>query len=179
MVETVINLPEVVRRDIWSHLLPNTSHTEEAGFLLARHLQRQDEHVFEFLQWLPLHAQDYVSQQGDYLELTDAARAHVIKAAHDNDACLIEFHSHLGPYPALFSFADKAGFEVFVPHIWWRLDARPFVAVVVAASGFDALAWLSGPDKPVSLSRIQVGSKAHLPTRLTLNFWRNQHGCTI
>ena len=39
-----------------------------------------------------------------------------------------------------------------VPHMFWRLDNRPYVAIVVARSGFDALVWTRDAQKPVPLS---------------------------
>ena len=48
-----------------------------------------------------------------HFELSDEIRAKIIKKAHDLDCSIIEFHSHLGYYPACFSSSDWCGFEEF------------------------------------------------------------------
>ena len=81
----------------------------------------------------------------DYFELTDEARIGLIKRAHVLQASLAEFHSHLSPWPAAFSLSDRMGLKETVPHMRWRLKRRPYLAVVVAPSGFDALVWSRDP----------------------------------
>ena len=53
-------------------------------------------------------------------------------------ASLVEMHSHIGPWPAGFSYADRLGLQETVPHMWWRLKKRPYLALVVTNCSFDA-----------------------------------------
>ena len=76
-------------------------------------------------------------------ELDDDVRAGVIKRAHNLNACLIEFHTHPMPGGACFSPSDIKGLKELAPQLLWRLKKRPYVAVVVAPDGLDALAWTS------------------------------------
>lgn len=166
----VINMTDAAWRELRNHLLPPDSQLEEGAFLLARHTQTVGQHlVFQHLETILLRRSDFNHQQCDYLELTDEARARVIKRAHDNNASLIEFHSHPGPYPACLSQADMQGLREFVPHVLWRLKQRPYAAVVVAPSGFDGLVW-SPPDRqPVSLHSVTIDGISHPATGLSIH----------
>src|SRR5205823_8524054 len=96
-------------------------------------------------------ADSYLAQRSDFdvhaafhVALTDEARAQIIKQAWDSGTSLVEFHSH--PHDCsrtMFSPTDLLGLEQFVPHCWWRLRGRPYLAVVVAHQSFDALAWIT------------------------------------
>ena len=106
-----------------------------------------------------------------HASLTDETRGRLIKRAHDLDASLVEFHSHLAEWPASFSESDRAGLDEFVPHVRWRLKGKPYMAVVVAPTSFDALAWVSASKNPEEVHGILVGGTLHRPTGLTLKEW--------
>jgi hypothetical protein len=128
-----------------AHLLPRMSRQEQGAFLFCHHsVSPAGDKVFDCEYWQALRPEDYEIQAGDYLELGDAARARLIKEAHDRKLCLVESHSHPGPYPAAFSYSDLAGLDEFVPHVRWRLHGRPYAALVFARAGFDGLAWTDG-----------------------------------
>lgn len=119
---------------------------ERAAFLLAEH--RQD--AFHELRLLEMWAvpDEEFEYRGRYrLSLSDAVRPKVIKWAWDRGACLVEAHSHLDGIAA-FSPSDIAGLAEFVPHVWWRLGGRPYLSLVFTRGGFDALAWIDGPNRP-------------------------------
>ncbi|WP_342709902.1 hypothetical protein AAFG13_36645 [Bradyrhizobium sp. B124] len=157
--------------ELLAHLLPQDNEQEQAAFLFARARQGDAQMVFEVAEMKKLGPGDFVVQKDDYLEMTDATRAALIKRAHDLDASLIELHSHPGPWPAGFSYADRLGLKETVPHMWWRLKKRPYLAVVVAASGFDALLWLDGPNVPRPLDGILAGDRILRPTNFSLGGW--------
>ena len=81
-------------------------------------------------------------------------------------------HSHPYPVPAAFSIADRIGLMETVPQMWWRLKARPYFAIVVAPSGFDALVWLDNPEVPGPLEAIIAGEQRLLPTNRSLGGWQ-------
>lgn len=173
-----LRLPAAVYQAARRHLLPVHSRLEQGGFLFSRYVAEDGRNpVFTYIDWTPLKADDYVEQYQDYLELTDAARARIIKRAHDLDTCLVEFHSHPGSYPAAFSPSDMHGFEEFVPHVRWRLKGKPYAAVVIAPSGFDALAWVDTANTPVQLHTIEAGAEILRATELTLRWHQEvRHG---
>lgn len=151
------------------HLL-RTPRCEQGAFLFCQHsVSSSGDHVFNCEDWSPLRRADYEVQAGDYLELTDAARARLIKQAHDRGVCLVESHSHPGPYPAAFSYSDLTGLEEFVPHVRWRLRGRPYAALVFALSGFDGLASADGAGTlPQQVAAIETENARLAATGLTL-----------
>jgi len=167
MSGVLLHLPSEVYDALWRHLLPKRSATEKAAFVYARQDVENSATVFRYVEWFPVPPDGFTSRSLFHFELTDETRAMVIKRAHDLGASLIELHSHTGSWPARFSPSDHAGFEEFVPHVWWRLKGRPYLAVVVTASSFDAFVWLSDPRSPEYLDGIVVKEQLFLPTRLS------------
>lgn len=171
-MKVCLDMPTGTRDKIWTHLSPNPASTEEAGFGLARFVSNDSECQFSLFQWMALTDSDFLYKDSDYLHMTDEARVRIIKAAHSNDACLVEFHSHPFPCDAEFSFADRNGFKEFVPQIWWRLKQKPYLAVVVGPENFDGLAWLQDPESPIALNEINDGEVAEKATGLSIISWR-------
>ena len=162
-----LHLPSDVHRALWQHLLPRTHGAEDVAFLFASASEEGAVHTFEYIDWSPVPPQGFASRSAYHLELSDKTRAAVIKRAHDLGASLVEFHSHRGKWPAHFSLSDWDGFEEFVPHVLWRLKGRPYAAVVVTATGFDALVWLKTADAPTRLDALLAGGQVLSPTRLS------------
>jgi len=160
------------------HLL-RTPRYEQGAFLFCRHSRSGGgDHIFDCEDWSALKRADYEVQAGDYLELTDAARARLIKQAHDRGLCLVESHSHPGLYPAAFSYSDLTGLDEFVPHVRWRLRGRPYAALVFAQTGFDGLAWTDGAGTlPQQVVAIETEKARLAATGLTMAFKaRAAHG---
>ena len=167
MSRILLALPPGTRRAIWRHLLPGPHAEEETAFVYARWTQTDASGTFEFIDWTPVPPLGFLSRSECHLELSDEARSSAIKRAHDLGASLVEFHSHTRSWPARFSPSDLAGFGEFVPHVWWRLKGRPYLAVVVSRSGFDGLAWTTGPRTPQRLTGILDGGELLRPTGLS------------
>ena len=161
----VLALPRSVRREIWQHLLPRRSPLEQVAFAYAT--WESTERAFRLLDWCPVLPESFAVQTQVYFELTDKARASAIKRAHDLKASLVEIHSHRVGSVARFSDSDLAGVAEFVPHVWWRLKGRPYLAVVVAHSGFDGIAWLSGPHTAIRLHGILTDGRISKATGLS------------
>jgi hypothetical protein len=128
--------------------------------------------TFGVIEALKLTSENFSIQSNDHLELTDRTRANIIKRAHDLSASLVELHSHVGNWPAAFSLSDRLGLKDTVPHMWWRLRGRPYIAIVAAKSGYDALVWLNDPETPESLDGILKGHQIIQPTNLSIRDWR-------
>jgi hypothetical protein len=177
-VPILIDLAPSLRDELWRHLLPRRFRWEEAAFVFAQGEKNEGNFTFRSLEWLPVPPSGFASRSRYHFELTDEARAAVIKRAHDLGASLVEFHSHTSRWAAAFSASDLSGFEEFVPHIFWRLRGRPYAAVVVTRSGIDGLAWLENPLDAGRLEGIIVGPrllKATNPSSLELDkHGRNQ-----
>jgi hypothetical protein len=138
---------------------------EQLAFLLAR----WNEDVATVVDLRLIEARSFDLQTPWHLSLSDEERAAVIKWAHDNDASLVEAHVHRAWYPAEFSGSDWSGLDAFVPHVWWRLRHRPYIALVFAESTFDGLVWRRDPTTPETLAGLVVGDgPAQLPTGRSL-----------
>ena len=167
MVDVHLHLPASVHAALWDHLLPERFVVEQAAFLYAKPAVEEDAASFRFVAWDPIPPEGFAVQSRHYLELSDETKAAAIKRAHDLAASLVEVHSHVTAALATFSASDLAGFEEFVPHVWWRLKGRPYLAMVVSKSSFDAFAWVSGPEAPSRLTGIFVDRTPIFPTGLS------------
>ena len=143
MGRIVLRLSEALYNAAWAHLRPEASTLEEAGVLYgtADHVGEGIE--FTAFEWRGIQPHEFATRNEYFIELDDDVRAGVIKRAHNLNACLIEFHTHPMPGGACFSPSDIKGLKELAPQLLWRLKKRPYVAVVVAPDGLDALAWTS------------------------------------
>lgn len=167
---STVRMSSAVYAEVRTHLFPAGSRVEQGGFMFCQFEETEAGRCFRAVEWMPLQCNDFEHQGTDYLELTDTARAHVIKHAHDLSASLVEIHSHPGPYPAAFSPYDLTGLREFVPHVRWRLKGCPYGALVFARNDVDGLAWIGNSHAPVQVMGIQLDSELVATTGLTLKF---------
>jgi hypothetical protein len=149
------------------HLFRN--HREQAAFLYAdtKDLGNGTEFWCSELDLIATKEVEYHSAA--FLSLTDRCLGRVIKRAWDSGTSLIEIHSHTDTsYAAAFSASDIRGLAEVVPHVWWRLQGRPYVAMVISPRGFDAVVWRLDPQHPESLTKLIVGDQVRYPTGLSL-----------
>jgi len=170
-MNTILRLPPGLLEQLTAHLLPSGSLKEEAAFLCVAEERDDGRALFDVRHVELLSPEDFDHQAGNFLELADDTRARLIKCAHDLQCSLVEIHSHPGPYQAAFSVADRVGLTETVPHMWWRLKARPYIALVFAPSGFDALVWIDNPKVPVPLNALIAGDRLLKPTNRSLGGW--------
>jgi len=170
-MNTVLQIAEDDYENLMAHLLPDNSNREQAAFLFAATERTSSEIGFRVIETRLLAAGDFVTQQGYYIEMQDDTRAELIKRAHDLDASLIEIHSHLGPWPAEFSISDRHGLRDTVPHMFWRLRKRPYIALVVTERDYDALVWINDPRVPRRLDALTTGGNSYVPTNRSIGGW--------
>lgn len=160
---------------IWSHLLPENDESEsieQAAFGFAKTISKGEVTTFDVIDWLPIEKTGFAHQSGYHIELADEMRPFLIKRAHDLQTSLVEFHSHPFSIRAEFSPSDLIGLDEFVPHVWWRLKGKPYLALVVTPSQFDALAWVTSPRSPIPLRELHAGGVILRPSGLTLGHKR-------
>ena len=160
-----IEIPSKTKREIFKHLLPPDQEVEEAGFAYVS--PNGGDNVFRLVEWMPVLPKGFEIQSAYHIELTDETQAKVIKRAHDLGASMVELHSHLGLEPPRFSASDRYGFEEFVPHVWWRLQHKPYFAIVVGKAGWDGFAWMSDPKSPERLGGLVTDDGVLRPTALS------------
>jgi len=127
---------------------------EQVGFFLADFDAAT--RTFVLREWRAIPSEGFEYQGGYHVTLTDEMKTEVIRWAWDAGACLVEAHSHGYFGRAKFSPSDLWGFREWVPHLFWRLRARPYAALVAAGDTFDALAWIEAADKPEQVGRIEL-----------------------
>lgn len=170
-MKSYLHLRAGLYEELRAHLLPPRNRLEQAAFLFAKTTQEAAATRFDIAAVEKLKPVDFDEQERGYLELSDETRKRLIKRAHDLGTSLIEMHSHPMPWPAEFSEYDRRGLLETVPHMWWRLAKRPYVAIVVAPSGIDALVWLSNPETPIALDALVAGTRIVKPTNRSLTQW--------
>jgi hypothetical protein len=170
-MKTFLRVVPALYAKISAHLFPPGGETEEAAFLCVSPRITPEATVFEVVDSYFAVPPDFTWRDSDYLELTDEARIRLIKQAHQHGASLVEMHSHMGPYAAAFSPSDRTGLRETVPHMRWRLKNKPYIALVFAARGFDALVWLENDKVPRPLDALLVDEKQLAPTNLSLRGW--------
>lgn len=167
----VLQMPSEMQTQLWSHLLPEGTWTEQAAFLYLDSELSDGAIRLRAVDIELLGPSDFALQKSDYLELTDDTRRRLIKKAHQSGFSLAEAHSHPSPWPAEFSLADRVGLETTVPHMLWRLPNRPYTAMVVSPGSFDGLVWVPDNDRPLPLTHILAGELALTATQRSITQW--------
>jgi hypothetical protein len=146
---------------------------EQVGFLLADF--EPSTRVFEVRDWRVIGPAGFEYQSPYHVTLSDETKVEIIRWAWESGASLIEAHSHDGSYPAELSPSDLAGLRDWVPHLFWRLKARPYAAIVTAGYEFDAVAWIEAANRPEQVERIELDDGSTVPaTALTLRALERQ-----
>jgi hypothetical protein len=133
---------------------------EQVGFFLADF--EDATRTFVLREWRAIPPEGFECQSAHHVTLTDEMKTEVIRWAWDAGASLVEAHSHGDFGRAKFSPSDLWGFREWVPHLLWRLRARPYAALVAAGDTFDALAWIEAADTPEQVGRIQLDDRTVL-----------------
>jgi hypothetical protein len=158
-----LTIPREIASTLLDHLAAGRD--EQLAFMLAR--PTVGGFAVTDIRTVGWHGLD--DQTAWHLALADDERAAVIKWAHEAGGVLVEAHVHLGGFPAALSAYDIDNLADWVPHVWWRLRHRPYVALVFSGRTFDGLAWLASPDEPEQVSSLIIeGARAQMATGRTL-----------
>lgn len=162
----IIRVPQRIADELDRHLAHGAD--EQLAFMLAT----WDGDDAEVVDIRPVEDIAFDLQTPWHLSVSDDERAAVIKWAHDRGAALIEAHVHRDADPVGFSPSDRVGLDAFVPHIWWRLRHRPYIALVFGEVTFDGIVWRTGPNAPEAVAALRVdGRNDRTPTGLSLKGW--------
>jgi hypothetical protein len=139
-VKSSIVIPSAAARVLREHLFQNE--VEQGAFLFAR----QDAAavglrlVVEHLYLVP--PLGWEVQMEVYLEMRDSERAKIMKLARDKNLAAIDCHSHPQAGERVrFSPSDVAGITEFAQYARWKLDGKPFAAIVCGEESVDAVVW--------------------------------------
>ena len=171
----VLQIGTDLHQRLEDHLLRDRQ--EQVAFAFAEAALTDDGVSFDARDLYLVEPTQLAVQHAYHVSLTDEVQAAVIKLAWERRLALVELHSHTSArWPAEFSHSDLAGLADFVPHVRWRLQRQPYLAIVVTPSGFDALVWRD--DAPEPLEAIQVGDRRLIPTGLTIEAMRPDDGAS-
>jgi hypothetical protein len=171
MPKHCLNIPTHEYKALLRHLIPVSCRSEEAAFVFCNPQLVNGILQFHFLETYLIAPEEFNYRSLYGLEITDDCRAKIIKRAHDLNSSLLELHSHPKASTAKFSPSDRAGFESFVPHVWWRLKKKPYAAIVVGSRNFDSLCWATDAERPNGVLDIKVDDQLFTPTGLTFENW--------
>lgn len=136
------------------------------AFLYAR-AEDEDKFVVEEMYRVPEEHLDHSSRY--FISLTDEGFTTVMKKAARLGLVPIEVHSHRDKsFEPGFSGSDFEGFEDTVPHVRWRLQGRPYMAMVFAPSGYDALIWRGEAGEVEGLDAMVIDGELHKPSGTSL-----------
>lgn len=167
-----IRLPEKIKNALYEHLFQND--VEQAGFLFARCFESSESIVFEVFDQYLVPEEGWAHQSAYHLELDDAERARIMKLASDQKAAIIDCHSHVGVCSDLnFSLSDVTGIKEFKNYVKWKLDGKPYGAMVLNSSAIDAVAWHGNFEVPCRIDKIQITGKTP-KTIVPLMTWNDE-----
>lgn len=135
-----IIIPRSLHQALQAHLFQN--HLEQGAFLLAQPERANGTLSLKAHNLYLISPDGWAIQSSVHLEMTDEQRAKVMKIGRDGGWSLIECHSHPGSGDDVaFSVSDYAGLDEFVPYVRWKLDGRPYAALVWGEASVDGCVW--------------------------------------
>src|SRR5260370_18390678 len=100
-----LDMPAGLKEQLWPHILQND--VEEVAFVFAAVETAGDVTVFTAKDHYLATPADFEIQSEFHVELSDEARARIIKRAWDTGTTPVELHSHPGDrWGAMFSTSD-------------------------------------------------------------------------
>lgn len=146
---------------------------EQAAFLISSVEEGEGRTVVRGSELVCIGREQFDAHSRLGLELGDDVVPKLIRRAHELNASLVEFHSHPFPTVARFSEFDLSHLAEFVPYVQWRLRRRPYVAVVLGPTTFDAIAW-NADGIAMPLESWACESSLRRPTGLGAEAWRRE-----
>ncbi|MBI4167596.1 MAG: hypothetical protein HY515_01425 [Candidatus Aenigmarchaeota archaeon] len=136
----VVAIPQNIESALYQHLFKNK--VEQGAFIFARPIESSTELRIEAVDVYLIPPSGWQAQLDVYLEMTDAERAKIMKIARDRNLAVIDCHSHPGSKDNVwFSPSDRRGIREFATYVKWKLDGKPFTAMVWGESSVDAVIW--------------------------------------
>jgi hypothetical protein len=112
---------------------------------------------------------DFDHQSAMHVSLAEHVRPELIAWAWKRELCLVEAHTHVRGDPVCLSSTDLSGLSDWVPHVWWRLRARPYAAIVFGDETVDGIAWRRSATGAEGVAALEVdGRPPQVMTGLSL-----------
>ncbi len=151
-----INYP--LAKELKKHLFKNRK--EQGAFLFSDVIAEPDELRLVVKDLYLISPDGWELQEENFLEMKDEERAKIMKIARDKNFAVIDCHSHPGANDYVwFSPSDRRGIEEFAAYARWKLDGKPFAALVWGESSFDGVIWHSDFAKSHAIDALQIFGK--------------------
>jgi hypothetical protein len=158
-----IVIPEELTRRLRGHLFQNE--LEQAGFLFARVARDGSSLRFDVFDCYLVPASGWDVQMDVYLEMSHEERGRILKLARELDAAVIDCHSHPHSTDAVwFSPSDRSGITEFAQYVRWKLNGRPFAALVWGEDSVDGVIWQDDFLRAEVLASVLSGGLRMTPT---------------
>ncbi len=139
-MNNTIFIPSSIAATLHQHLFQNE--VEQGAFLFAKAGCDAGRLHLDVTDFYLVPARGWEVQMEVYLQMKDSERAKIMKLARDKNLCAIDCHSH--PHAGddvWFSPSDVAGIREFARYAKWKLDGKPFGAMVWGEQSVDAVLW--------------------------------------
>lgn len=135
-----VTVPPAAEREVRAHLFQND--LEQGAFLFASPSQSGDIITLAVVDAYLVPPEGWDVQHDVYLEMSDEERARIMKRARDGRTAIIDCHSHPDSGTSVaFSPSDRHGITQFAAYAKWKLEGRPYTALVWGEASIDAVAW--------------------------------------
>jgi hypothetical protein len=150
------------------------SDLEQAAFLFASVEEREFSIRFIVSDYYLVPKSGWDVQMNVYLEMSEAERARILKLARDRNAAIIDCHSHpQAGRDVWFSPSDSAGISDFAQYVRWKLDGKPFAALVWGEQSVDGVVWRGDFHGAEPLGAVVVEGRRGRRLRPTGSWFRN------
>ncbi|PYJ87781.1 MAG: hypothetical protein DME22_00375 [Verrucomicrobia bacterium] len=152
---------------------------EQGAFLFAEAKRESDGLHLVVADFYLVPARGWEVQMEVYLQMKDSERAKIMKLARENNLCAIDCHSH--PHAeddVWFSLSDVAGISDFAQYAKWKLNGKPFAAMVWGEKSVDAVLWrddFAHAERVALVKIIGNTNQTLIPTGSWFNAPRGKH----
>ena len=173
----IITIPIEIAETLRRHLFQND--LEQGAFLFARPERSNAKLnlIAEDLYVVP--PRGWEVQMDVYLEMKDSERGRIMKLARDKGLSAIDCHSHPGADDDVwFSPSDIKGISEFAEYAKWKLDGKPFAAMVWGERSVDGVVWDGDFKTPLRLHEVRFDSgplELLVPTGSWFQLRRRKH----
>ena len=150
-----IVIPSGLAMALRAHLFQND--IEQGAFLFARPEERGDSLSLTVEDSYLVPSRGWEVQMDVYLQMKDSERGKIMQKARAKRLCAIDCHSH--PHAGAdvwFSPSDIKGITEFADYAKWKLDGRPFAALVWGEESVDAVVWSGDFSEPIAATTILI-----------------------
>lgn len=155
----IIAIPDDLERTLRAHLFQNE--LEQGAFLFVRPEENAGEFRLRAVDAYLIPPEAWHVQLEVYLEMKDAERAKVMKIARDGGYALADCHSHPDSGSEVwFSPSDQVGIAEFADYAKWKLDGKPYAAMVWGEASVDAVVWHDRFLSPYPIDEVHIAGPA-------------------